>query len=180
YMLDEIQVLAPMYKGEWGIDSLNYSLQEAFNPKDPCKKEKKSGKYIYRENDKILQLKNRPNDDVYNGDIGILEDIDDKEKSLMVNYSGTYVFYPFEELDDISLAYALSVHKAQGSEYQAVYFIFNRNNYHMLNRNLIYTAISRAKKKLVIIGSQELLKEGLYRQMKRRNTTLKEKLTNAE
>ncbi|MBQ6216328.1 MAG: AAA family ATPase [Erysipelotrichaceae bacterium] len=180
YMLDEIQVLAPMYKGEWGIDSLNYSLQEAFNPKDPYKKEKKSGKYIYRENDKILQLKNRPNDDVYNGDIGILEDIDDKEKSLMVNYSGTYVFYPFEELDDISLAYALSVHKAQGSEYQAVYFIFNRNNYHMLNRNLIYTAISRAKKKLVIIGSQELLKEGLYRQMKRRNTTLKEKLTNAE
>ncbi|MEE3426256.1 MAG: AAA family ATPase, partial [Erysipelotrichaceae bacterium] len=104
YMLDEIQVLAPMYKGEWGIDSLNYSLQEAFNPKDPYKKEKKSGKYIYRENDKILQLKNRPNDDVYNGDIGILEDIDDKEKSLMVNYSGTYVFYPFEELDDISLA----------------------------------------------------------------------------
>ena len=89
YMLDEIQVLAPMYKGEWGIDSLNYSLQEAFNPKDPYKKEKKSGKYIYRENDKILQLKNRPNDDVYNGDIGILEDIDDKEKSLMVNYSGT-------------------------------------------------------------------------------------------
>ena len=167
YMLDEIQVLAPMYKGEWGIDSLNYSLQEAFNPKDPYKKEKKSGKYIYRENDKILQLKNRPNDDVYNGDIGILEDIDDKEKSLMVNYSGTYVFYPFEELDDISLAYALSVHKAQGSEYQAVYFIFNRNNYHMLNRNLIYTAISRAKKKLVIIGSQELLKEGLYRQMKK-------------
>ena len=180
YMLDEIQILAPMYKGEWGIDSLNYALQEAFNPKDPYKKEKKSGKYIYRENDKILQLKNRPNDDVYNGDIGILEDIDDKEKSLMVNYSGTYVFYPFEELDDISLAYALSVHKAQGSEYQAVYFIFNRNNYHMLNRNLIYTAISRAKKKLVIIGSKDLLKEGLSRQMKRRNTTLKEKLANAE
>ncbi|MCR4634078.1 MAG: AAA family ATPase [Erysipelotrichaceae bacterium] len=180
YMLDEIQILAPMYKGEWGIDALNYHLQEAFNPKDPYKKEKKAGRFIFRENDKILQLKNRPNDDVYNGDIGILEDIDDKEKSLMVNYTGTYVFYPFEELDDIALAYALSVHKAQGSEYQAVYFIFDRNNYHMLTRNLIYTAISRAKKKLVIIGSEILLKEGLSRQMRKRNTTLKEKMLNAK
>ncbi len=94
----------------------------------------------------------------------------------MVNYSGTYVFYPYEDLSDISLAYALSVHKAQGSEYQIVYFVFNRNNIHMLNKNLIYTAISRAKKKLVIIGTRQLFKEGLIKEMKRRNTGLKELL----
>ena len=178
YGLDEIQILAPMYKGEWGIDNLNLQLQSSFNPPSFDKNEKRSGKVCFRENDKILQLKNRPSDDVYNGDIGILEEIDDKEKCLMVNYTGTYVFYQYEELSDIALAYALSVHKSQGSEYQVVYFIFNRGNLHMLNRNLIYTAISRAKKKLVLIGDQLLLKEGLSRQMKKRNTTLKEILKN--
>ena len=105
-------------------------------------------------------------------------EIDDKEKCLMVNYSGTYVFYQYEELSDISLAYAMSVHKAQGSEYQIVYFIFNRNNLHMLNKNLIYTAISRAKKKLVIIGREDLLEQGISRSLKRRNTGLLELLTN--
>ncbi|MBQ9425411.1 MAG: AAA family ATPase [Erysipelotrichaceae bacterium] len=180
YSLDEIQILTPMYKGEWGIDNLNIMLQNAFNPADIRKNEKRSGKYIYREGDKILQLKNRPNDDVYNGDIGILEEMDDKEKCLMVNYTGTYVFYPYEELSDISLAYAMSVHKAQGSEYQIVYFIFSRNNLHMLNRNLIYTAISRAKKKLVMIGTEDLLMQGLARQMKRRNTGLLELLQDEE
>jgi exodeoxyribonuclease V alpha subunit len=180
YSLDEIQILTPMYKGEWGIDNLNVMLQNAFNPADIRKNEKRSGKYIYREGDKILQLKNRPNDDVYNGDIGILEKVDDKEKCLMVNYTGTYVFYPYEELSDISLAYAMSVHKAQGSEYQIVYFIFSRNNLHMLNRNLIYTAISRAKKKLVMIGTEDLLMQGLARQMKRRNTGLLELLQDEE
>ncbi len=174
--LDEIQVLTPMYKGEWGIDNLNVMLQEAFNPKNPENDEKRSGKYVFRTGDKILQLKNRPTDDVYNGDIGILEEMDDKEKYLMVNYSGTYVFYPYDELSDISLAYAMSVHKAQGSEYRIVYFIFDRNNVHMLNTNLIYTAISRARNKLVIIGRRELFTEGLKKMMKKRNTTLAELL----
>ncbi|MBQ6335180.1 MAG: ATP-dependent RecD-like DNA helicase [Erysipelotrichaceae bacterium] len=176
YSLDEIQVLTPMYKGEWGIDNLNLQLQAAFNPRGFNKAEKKAGKYLFRTGDKILQLKNRPSDDVYNGDIGILEEIDDKEKYLMVNYAGTYVFYQYEELNDIALAYAMSVHKSQGSEYQIVYFIFSRNNIHMLNRNLIYTAISRAKKRLVIIGKQELFTKGLAKAMKKRNTSLGELL----
>ena len=176
--LDDVQILAPMYKGLWGIDNMNIMLQSAFNPADFSKKERRSGKYIYRENDKILQLKNRPSEDVYNGDIGILEDIDEKEKSLMVNYAGTYVFYPFEDLSDISLAYALSVHKSQGSEYRIVYFIFNRNNIHMLNRNLIYTAISRAKNKLVIIGDESLFKQSLNHMIRKRHTSLLERLEN--
>ena len=176
YTLDDIQILAPMYKGEWGIDNLNILLQTTFNPASVSKNERKSGKYTFREGDKILQLKNRPTEDVYNGDIGILEDVDPKEKSMMVNYGGVYVFYDFDDLSDISLAYALSVHKAQGSEYPIVYFIFNRSNYHMLNKKLIYTAITRAKKKLVIIGDRGLMSEGLSRLLRKRKTGLLEKM----
>lgn len=176
YSLDEIQVLAPMYKGEWGIDNLNIQLQSAFNPANASKKERVVGNTIYRQNDKILQLKNRPNEDVFNGDIGILEDIDTKEKTLLVNYNNVYCFYGYDELNEISLAYAMSVHKSQGSEYQIVYFILSRNNMHMLNKKLIYTAISRAKTKLTIIGEESVFMQGINHLMKRRNTSLIEKL----
>ncbi|MBQ1508679.1 MAG: AAA family ATPase, partial [Erysipelotrichaceae bacterium] len=123
--LEDIQVLTPMYRGNWGIDNLNVILQDAFNKRSPFKKERSFGRRIFREGDKILQLKNRPTEDVYNGDIGILEDIDMKERELMVNYQGIYIFYPFDDVTDISLAYAMSVHKSQGSEYPVVYFILS-------------------------------------------------------
>ena len=177
YDLDEIQVLSPMYKGEWGIDNLNVLLQDTFNPPGRNSKEKKAGKYTFRISDKILQLKNRPNDDVYNGDIGILKDIDEKEKYLLVDYTGTPVFYQYEELNDIALAYAMSVHKAQGSEYPIVYFVISANNIRMLNKKLIYTAISRAKEKLVIIGTKDLFMKGLKQKMKKRKTSLQEVLS---
>lgn len=178
YSLDEIQVLAPMYKGEMGIDNLNNILQMAFNPKDKQKNEKTFGNIVFRENDKILQLKNRPMDDVYNGDIGRLEEIDFREKSFLVNYNNVYCFYNYEDLLEISLAYAMSVHKSQGSEYQVVYFVISRNNLHMLNRKLIYTAISRAKVKLTIIGEESVFMQGISNLMKKRNTTLVQKLNN--
>ena len=176
YTLDDIQVLSPMYRGQLGIDNLNLLLQSAFNPGGYGKPQKKIGQVIYRLDDKILQLKNRPSDDVYNGDIGILEDIDDKENTLMVNYDGNYVFYTSEEFAEISLAYAMSVHKAQGSEYPIVYFVINQNNLRMLNRNLIYTAISRGKNKLVIIGNGSLFISGSRNMMEKRKTGLREKL----
>ncbi len=176
YPLNEIQVLTPMYKGKWGIDNLNKNLQAVFNPKDISKVEKQFGDFIFREQDKILQLKNRPNDDVYNGDIGILEEIDLHEKSLLVRYNDVLVFYNYDELIDISLAYALSVHKSQGSEYQVVYFVVSKYNLYMLNRNLIYTAVSRAKNKLVIISDEEIMKQGIQKLMKERNTTLLKRL----
>lgn len=180
YSLDDIQVLAPMYKGLYGIDKLNELLQNAFNVRSVDKTEKEFNKVIYREFDKILQLKNRPSDDVYNGDIGVLEQIDLKEKCFLVNYNDTYVLYNYDELIDITLAYAMSVHKSQGSEYQVVYFIVSNNNIHMLNRNLIYTAISRAKSKLVIIGDKRIIKEGISRLMRKRNTTLLKRLKDEE
>ena len=176
FPLNEIQVLTPMYKGKWGIDNLNKNLQAVFNPKDISKVEKQFGDFIFREQDKILQLKNRPNDDVYNGDIGILEEIDLHEKSLLVRYNDVLVFYNYDELIDISLAYALSVHKSQGSEYQVVYFVVSKYNLYMLNRNLIYTAVSRAKNKLVIISDEEIMKQGIQKLMKERNTTLLKRL----
>ena len=176
YSINDIQVLSPMYKGNWGIDNLNVLLQNTFNPQDINKKEKKAGQFTFRIDDKILQLKNRPTDDVYNGDIGILAEIDEKEKYMMVDYSNIYVFYEYEELSDIALAYAMSVHKSQGSEYPIVYFVISKNNLRMLNRKLIYTAISRAKNKLVIIGDSALFMQGLSYMMKKRNTTLIKRL----
>ncbi len=173
-----MQVLSPMYKNEFGIDNLNNLLQSYFNPPDKRKKEKAFGKYTFRENDKILELKNRPNDDVYNGDIGTLIEIDEKAKSFLVNYQSVDVFYNFEELADISLAYALSVHKAQGSEYQNVYFIFDRSQRHMLYKKLIYTAVSRAKKKLVLIGDMAVFYEALNKEIKERKTSLVNWLNN--
>ena len=178
YELDDIQVLSPMHKGEWGIDNLNNILQQAFNPRDYKKKEKQVGGTIYREFDKILQLKNRQTDDVYNGDIGMLIEVNDKEKYLLVDFNDTYVFYQYDDLEDISLAYAMSVHKAQGSEYQIVYFIMSRNNLHMLNNKLIYTAISRAKKKLVIISEENLFIQGISNKLRKRKTTLLRRLNN--
>lgn len=176
--LDDIQVLSPMYRGEYGIDNLNLSLQEAINPPSKNKKEKKVGKIIYRENDKILQLKNRPTDDVYNGDIGILNDIDEDDKCMLVSYESVNVFYEFSDLSDITHAYALSVHKSQGSEYNVVYFICSRPHINMLYKKLIYTAISRAKNKLIIIGDINTFNNGIKKELEARKTYLLNRLTN--
>ena len=177
YSLDDIQVLSPMYRGDFGIDNLNNILQSSFNPKDIKKKERKIGKNIFRENDKILQLKNRPNDDVYNGDIGILEEINEDEKCLVVNYQDVIVFYNNDDVNDISLAYSLSVHKAQGSEYKIVYFIVSRQHINMLYKKLIYTAISRAKIKLIIIGDLNAFINGVVKELGQRKTSLIRRLT---
>lgn len=170
--LDDIQILSPMYVGEYGIDHLNNYLQEIFNPKEKNKKEKKFGKYIFREKDKILQLKNRPMDDVYNGDIGILEEIDEIDKCFLIDYSGTKVLYDNKDLEEISLAYALSVHKAQGSEYKIVYYFCSKAHTRMQYKQLIYTAVSRAKNKLIIIGDIDVFVSGIKKELNKRKTTL--------
>ena len=141
-------------------------------------KEKKVGLVTFRENDKILELKNRPSDDVYNGDVGILDEIDEEEKYLLVKYGNVDVFYNFNDLSDITLAYALSVHKAQGSEYSYVYFIFDQSQSHMLYKKLIYTAISRARNKLVLIGNKEVFLRAVNKELINRKTTLINRLNN--
>ena len=176
YSFDNIQVLAPMYRGEFGIDALNLSLQNSFNPKDKNKLEKRIADCLYREKDKILQLKNRPDDDVYNGDIGILEEIDITARTFLINYNDVYIYYSFDDLVEISLAYALTVHKSQGSEYEIVYFLCAKEHYSMLYKKLIYTAISRAKNKLVIIGDKQTFINATKRDIKQRKTHLIERL----
>lgn len=172
FNLDNFQVLSAMYKGNNGIDNLNNILQKAFNPSSTSLKEKKVGNLTFRENDKILELKNRPSDDVYNGDIGILAEINELDKYFYVKYGSVDVFYEFNDLSDITLAYALSVHKAQGSEYPYVYFIFDQSQAHMLYKKLIYTAISRARDKLVLIGDKNLFLTCANKKLAKRKTTL--------
>jgi len=149
----EIQVLAPMYKGYNGIDSINKILQEVFNPKNIDKKELKYGDVIYRENDKILQLENRPDDNVFNGDIGIISSIDKGE--INVNYDGNVVKYEPKDFNSIKHGYAISIHKSQGSEFNTVIVPIVKDYKFMLYRKLIYTAITRAKSKLYLIGEVE-------------------------
>ena len=159
---DDMQVLAPMYKGENGIDNLNVLLQGIFNPKDKKKKELKYGDVIYRENDKVLQLVNDPDNNIFNGDIGYIESIDTvlgnrKKEVVTIDFMGTRVMYSREDLINIKHAYAISIHKAQGSEFSHVIMPISRSYYKMLYNKLVYTGVSRAKKSLIIIGEEESL-----------------------
>lgn len=183
YTMEDIQVLSPMYAGSAGIDVLNNALQEVFNPHETGKKEVKAGYRIFREGDKILQLKNQPDDDVYNGDIGnIVEIVDassseDHKTTICVSYQDNIVEYKPENFDKITHAYCISVHKSQGGEYPVVIMPFVRRHTIMLQKRLIYTACTRAKKKLILLGDKSVFERGIQSQDRHiRNTTLVERL----
>ena len=181
YTQDDIQVVAPMYSGVNGIDNINMMLQEYFNPRDEFKLEIKHGSVIYREGDKILQLKNQNEDDVYNGDIGTLisieDDKDNKGKKLVVDFDGNLVEYSKGDLINIRHAYCISVHKSQGSEYPLIIAPFSYNYQRMLAKNLVYTAITRARKKLVLVGDYNSFLYGVNNEKyQKRYTGLKERL----
>ena len=176
-----IQVLAPMYKGENGIDNLNILLQELFNPKTDEKKEFRIGEVVYRENDKVLQLVNDPDNNIYNGDIGYIREIyhNDKEKVLMVDFYGNGVFYKREDLINLKHAYAITIHKSQGSEFENVIMPITMNYGRMLYNKLLYTGISRAKKSLTMLGSARAFYMGSNNDYSlNRKTNLLEKLMN--
>ena len=156
---DDIQVLAPMYKGENGIDNLNILLQDIFNPRDEDKKEVKVGDVIYRENDKVLQLVNDPDNNIFNGDIGYISSIHTitkprKKDIFTIDFDGNQVMYAKEDLINIKHAYAITIHKSQGSEFSHVIMPVSKSYYKMLYNKLIYTGVSRAKKSLVLIGEE--------------------------
>ncbi|MEG2329529.1 SF1B family DNA helicase RecD2 [Anaerorhabdus sp.] len=186
YELKDIQILACMYQGVAGIDRLNNALQACFNPPSKDRREWKVGYRIFREEDKILQLKNQPDDDVYNGDIGRLVEIiypqEDPNNTvrLIVDYEGIFVEYSPENFERITHAYCISVHKSQGSEYPIVIFPIVEQHRHMLQRSLLYTAITRAKKSLVLLGSKSVSEEACKTEVKRRETTLIKRLTGEE
>lgn len=181
YEDDDIQVLAPMYQGVNGIDNFNDMLQNYFNPYDDLVSQIRVGKAIYRENDKILQLKNQNEDNVYNGDIGILIEIENKENSRLakmhVDYDGNIVEYTNKDFINITHAYCISIHKSQGSEYPLIILPVTFAYQRMLVKNLLYTAITRAKQKLVIVGDYDAFLYGINNtNYKIRKTTLKDKL----
>lgn len=167
YDLNDIQVLSPMHPGVGGIDILNNALQEKFNPKSDDKREINIGYLTLREGDKILQLKNQPDDDVYNGDIGTLVEIIHKEESvngrplIIVDFQGIFVEYNPDNFNNITLAYCISVHKSQGSEYPIVIIPFTYAMNIMLQRKLIYTAVTRAKSSLIVLGQLGAMQKGV-------------------
>lgn len=158
YDYKNVQILAPMYAGINGIDNLNKELQDIYNPKDVTKKEIKIGDIIYRENDKILQLVNNPDENVFNGDIGTIIKIlnenesESKKTEIYVQYDYTCVKYFPKDLVKIKHGFAISIHKSQGSEFDLVIMPICMSYHRMLYKKLIYTGITRAKKKLIIIG----------------------------
>ncbi len=183
YSIEDIQVLSPMYNGSAGINVLNKALQEAFNPPSKEKLDVKLGYITFREGDKVLQLKNQPDDKVYNGDIGIIQEIippsmsEDKKTTIVVCFDEEFVEYKPEDFSNITLAYCISVHKSQGSEYSIVMMPFTSQHTIMLNRKLIYTAITRSKKSLIMVGDKNVFLNGCSISERHvRNTYLKEKI----
>ncbi|MCD8028311.1 MAG: ATP-dependent RecD-like DNA helicase [Erysipelotrichaceae bacterium] len=183
YDFDDIQVLAPMYNGVAGIDALNEALQALLNPADSYKNELKVGKRIFREGDKILQLKNRVDDNVFNGDIGTLIEINYKDNfeymndTIVVQYDESIVEYTSSDFYTITHAYCMSIHKSQGNEFKIVIMPMLYDYYIMLKKNLIYTGITRAKQSLFILGNYKAFIQGINnRHDERRYTSLKKKL----
>ena len=170
----QIQVLTPMQKGIVGATNLNTILQEALNPQGEGLRR---GGFAFRVNDKVMQIRNNYDKEVFNGDIGMIDAVDMAARNLKVNFDGRIVEYDVTELDELTLAYATTIHKAQGSEYPIVVMPVLMNHFVMLQRNLIYTGITRAKKILVLVGTRKALAYAVRNvTVTKRNTLLKERL----
>ncbi len=154
---EDIQVLSPMHRGVTGVRSLNEQLQAQLNPLQYKQPEYKSGSRLFRGGDRVLQLRNNYDKDVFNGDVGQIEQINLEEGEIRVGFEGRGISYEFSDLDELTLAYAMSVHKSQGSEYPVVVLPMLTQHYMLLQRNLLYTAITRAKKMVVIVGTRKAI-----------------------
>lgn len=154
---DQVQVLAPMYRGPAGVNALNARLQASLNPFAASKPEKLLFGQLLRAGDKVMQVVNNYDKEVFNGDIGSLYTIDTVDQSLVVDFEGRAVRYDWSEADQLVLAYAVSVHKAQGAEFPAVVLPLITSHYLMLQRNLLYTAVTRARRLCVLVGSRRAI-----------------------
>ncbi len=174
--IDQIQVLTPMHKGSAGSGNLNHLLQEALNPQPLCLKR---GDREYRLDDKVMQLRNNYDKDVFNGDIGRICVVNTEDKKLTVRFDDEKnVIYDFNELDELVPAYAISIHKSQGSEYQAVVIPVLTQHYVLLQRNLIYTGVTRGKKLVILVGASKALTIAIKNnKMQKRFTYLAQRLS---
>lgn len=184
YDYKQVQLMAPMYKGENGIDSLNVELQNIFNPPSNTKKEIKYGDVIFRENDKVLQLVNMPDDNIFNGDIGVIkyilkENTKSKRTEIYIDFDGNVVRFLPKDLNKIKHGFIISIHKSQGSEFEMVVMPVCRSYKRMLYRKLIYTGITRAKRKLILIGEPDAFVYSVHNNSEiARKTSLREELVN--
>jgi exodeoxyribonuclease V alpha subunit len=172
--LEDIQVLSPMRRGVLGTEMLNKELQTALNATGPSILK---GAFEFKAGDRVMQLRNNYDKDVYNGDIGFIKSIDQGTRSMVVVFDGKPVVYESSELDELVLAYATTIHKSQGSEYAAAIVILHSQHYMMLQRNLLYTAITRGKKLVVLIGSHYAVDRAIKTNtVRERRTGLAERL----
>jgi exodeoxyribonuclease V alpha subunit len=173
----DIQVLAPMTRGLVGTRNLNKVLQQLINPESEEKTELARGDSILRTGDRVMQLKNDYNKEVFNGDLGIVRAINQTEKEVTINFDGRDVVYDYADLNEITLAWATSIHKSQGSEYPVVILPLYTQHYVMLSRNLFYTGLTRAKKLALIVGSEKAVAIAVKQvKQQQRYTRLKERL----
>ena len=172
--LSNIQVLTPMQRGVVGAANLNTILQNALN--NSTQSLSRSG-YVFKKGDRVMQIRNNYDKDVFNGDIGVVASINQEDRTLAVDFDSHIVEYEISELDELTLAYATTIHKSQGSEYPIVVMPVMMNHYVMLQRNLIYTGITRSKKVCVLIGQVKALAYAVHHQtVTDRNTLLKERI----
>ncbi|MEZ3591311.1 MAG: ATP-dependent RecD-like DNA helicase [Muribaculaceae bacterium] len=177
YPTKEIQVLTPMQRGTVGAGNLNIELQNALNPSGLALTR---GGYTFRQGDKVMQIRNNYDKNVFNGDIGYITAVDTNERTLTVTFDSRPVEYDITELDEIVLAYAITIHKSQGSEFPVAVMPVTLKHFVMLQRNLIYTGITRAKKICVLVGTTKALAYAIRNQtVSKRNTKLKERLNDS-
>lgn len=179
YGREAAQVLTPMQRGTLGAQNLNIMLQQALNPKQVGVAEFARGQKTLRNGDRVIQTVNNYQKEVFNGDIGYIRHIDQEERQFIIEYPDREVDYSFEDADEVQLAYALTVHKSQGSEYPAVILAFHTQHYLLLQKNLLYTALTRARKLAIILGSKRAIAMAVRNQRQQeRYTRLAERLKN--
>lgn len=182
-LINDIQVLIPMYKGDLGIDEMNREIQSQFNPLFNQGLSMKYGDKVFFKGDKVIQLSNDPERKVMNGDIGVIKDIIKTEKDtllMLISFDEGVATYEQADLENINLAYVISIHKSQGSEYKIVFLPIIKPYMHMLKKELIYTAITRAKEYLLILGDMNLLRYASNQMTEKRHTMLKDRLNQKE
>ncbi len=173
----DIQVLSPMHRGAAGVGELNRRLQERLNPPDARKAQSVHGSRVFRVGDRVMQIRNDYDRQVFNGDMGRVTALDLEEHTLTVNFDGAFVGYEFTQLDELVHAYAVSIHKSQGSEFPVVVIPILTQHYMMLQRNLLYTGVTRAAKLVVLVGNPRAIAIAVHNdKIAQRNTRLTERL----
>jgi exodeoxyribonuclease V alpha subunit len=177
--LRDVQILSPMNRSELGVNALNERLQAILNPAAGQKQVERFGITV-RVGDKVMQTKNNYDKEAFNGDIGRVKKVEAVDQEVLVDFDGRDVSYDFNELDELTLAYAITIHKSQGAEYPAVIIPLHTQHYMMLQRNLLYTGITRGKRLVVLVGMRKALSLAVQRQdTSRRFSLLRQRLQQA-